>query len=94
MDVVHYCTEMWIKPIVDSRVLIRRSEDKQSTLKKEYGIMVATPKEPTPTYAPQVMRYVAPGLYPAIRGSTPRGVPKKYYSGGIGRHKGTNHGVS
>ena len=24
-------------------------------------------------YAPQVMRYVAPGLYPAIRGSTPRG---------------------
>ncbi len=24
-------------------------------------------------YAPKVMRYVAPGLYPAIRGSTPRG---------------------
>lgn len=24
-------------------------------------------------FAPKVMRFVAPGLYPAIRGSTPRG---------------------
>lgn len=28
-------------------------------------------------YAGEVMRYVAPGLYPAIRGSTPRARTKK-----------------
>ena len=27
----------------------------------------------TALYAPKVMRFVATGLYPAIRGSTPRG---------------------
>lgn len=32
----------------------------------------SNPEQPT-IYAPQVMRFVAPGLYPAILGSTPRG---------------------